>query len=66
MFPYQPRYDDLVRTPDSEIRKGDASTFTTLADELARDTRCPMVGSPATLAERKLDELAPAARSARV
>jgi len=29
-----------------EIRKGDASAFTTLADELARDTRCPMVGSP--------------------
>ena len=29
-----------------EIRKGDATTFTTLADELARDTNCPMVGSP--------------------
>jgi hypothetical protein len=29
-----------------EIRKGDATTFTTLADELARDTSCPMVGSP--------------------
>jgi hypothetical protein len=28
-----------------EIRKGDATTFATLADELAKDTRCAMAGT---------------------
>jgi hypothetical protein len=29
-----------------EIRKGDATRFTRMADELSKDTNCPMLGSP--------------------
>lgn len=29
-----------------EIHKGDATTFTGMADQLGKDTHCPMLGSP--------------------